>query len=117
KLSHQVAISSNELKSFTGAKPVIVDGRTTQRTTVYLRDVEYAIKASMILTKYADPYEDDIRKFEEMFMRRASLGQFYDRRPCMGTSECPADYELFMPGEVIPEAVDRTENYGIVYFD
>lgn len=117
KMSHSMAVASNEIKSFQGIRPVNVDGRTTQRNTVYLCDVEYAIRGSMVLTKFADPTEDPIRKFEEMFMRRASMGQFHKRKPCLGTSECPAEYELMIPNQPIPPALDITEDYGLVYFD
>jgi CRISPR-associated protein Cas5d len=62
-----------------------------QRNTVALRDVDYLIEAHIEMTDRAGP-EDSIRKFEEMFERRANSGQHF-HQPYLGCREFIAALE------------------------
>ena len=56
-----------------------------------LREVGYVIEAHVKLTGKAP--EDTVSKHESMFRRRAKRGQCF-HRPCLGTREFAADFEL-----------------------
>ena len=62
-----------------------------QRAMLALRNVSYGIEAHFEITPKAGP-SDNIRKHQEMFMRRASKGQCF-HRPCLGVREFAADFE------------------------
>ena len=62
-----------------------------QRAMLALRSVSYGIEAHFEITSKAGP-SDNIRKHQEMFMRRASKGQCF-HRPCLGVREFAADFE------------------------
>jgi len=90
------------------------DEDRAQRHTVALRDVDYVITASFSLTPQAGP-EDNVRKFEEMFLRRLEKGQHF-HQPYLGCREFAADVS---PAEVgiqpIQIGVDRP--LGLMFFD
>ena len=125
-MPRKLTVTTNDLLSFdtksfipgTNIVPPLVhnDKNHTQRTTVYLRNADYAIRMYMVLTKHAGP-EDTIRKFEEMFERRAARGQCFDANPSMGVSECPARYELVDDVSKLPPPVDFTQDFGLQFFD
>lgn len=90
------------------------DEDRSQRNTVALRDVDYVITASFVLTDRAGP-EDNLRKFEDMFERRLKKGQFFSQ-PYLGCREfaadvtpAPAEFTLNQPG------VDRV--LGMMFYD
>ncbi len=93
----------------------IDDGQRTQRMTVFLRDVDYLIKASIALTKFADA-DDSLEKFEAMAERRFRIGQ-QRRHMYFGTKECMANVELVDDVSELPPPVDVTESLGLSYFD
>lgn len=88
------------------------DPEHTLRTTVYLTDVEYAIKAHLILSSNARP-GDNIYKFENMWKSRIKNGQWVEQ-PRFGLRECTAYLEA-IKGEP-PSAVNVSENLGLSYF-
>ena len=69
------------------------DEDRSQRNTLALRDVDYAIEAQFAMTEQASP-EDNPRKFDEMFRRRLQRGQFF-MQPCLGCREFPAVVEPY----------------------
>lgn len=90
------------------------DEDRAQRHTVALRDVDYVITASFSLTAQAGP-EDNVRKFEEMFLRRLEKGQHF-HAPYLGCREFAADVspvdETVQPIQI---GVDRP--LGLMFFD
>lgn len=88
------SIRRNEVQSkATGPdRPIVVEDDRTQRNTVCLRDVDYVVDASFVMTDAAGP-DDNVRKFEDMFARRAERGQ-YHQAPCLGSREFDAEVSL-----------------------
>jgi CRISPR-associated protein Cas5d len=82
------------------------DEDRAQRNTLALRDVDYAIEARIRLTRRAGP-EDNLRKFEEMFERRLSRGQFH-YQPYLGCREFTAMVEPYSgdPAPISTESRD-----------
>lgn len=74
------------------APRLFADEDRAQRNTVALRDVDYIIEAYFTMTPKAGP-EDNIRKFEEMFLRRVENGQHFSC-PFLGCREFPAEVSL-----------------------
>jgi len=69
------------------------DRNRAQRNTIALRDVDYAVSAHFELTDKAGP-EDNVKKFEEMFIRRLERGQIH-YHPYLGCREFPAIIEPY----------------------
>jgi CRISPR-associated protein Cas5d len=94
--------------------PLFIEESHVQRNTVALRDVDYVITASFEMTKQAGP-EDNLFKFEEMFLRRMEKGQHF-AQPYLGCREFAAEvspaHEKFEP---IDAAVDRP--LGMMFYD
>jgi CRISPR-associated protein Cas5d len=113
------AITSNELKfNNVGFKPVLsVNGQHTQRTTVFIRDPDYLVEFRIALTANANRPEDTLEKYNAMFLRRASRGQ-QERRPVLGTTECPARIDLITDEDLssLPKPVNWSENLGISFY-
>ncbi len=120
KRPRRIPITSNELK-FNSCNPrgfTVEDERTsehTQRTTVYLRDVEYLIQAHFELSTEADP-DDTIEKGEAMFERRILNGQQF-RQAYFGIRECMAFLELADENNLPPTMEDVNEVMGPAYYD
>jgi CRISPR-associated protein Cas5d len=110
------SVRRNELKSRASPRVghVFIEDDHAQRNSVVLRDVDYVISASFSLTERAGP-EDNVRKFEEMFVRRLEKGQ-HAHAPYLGCREFAADLspapERFAP---IDPGVDRP--LGMVFYD
>ena len=100
------SIRRNEVGAIGGgnanAKPIIATEKRQQKNSLMLRDVKYRIYAKMIFipphkrknnkTREAGPDENP-KKYQEMFERRASNGQFFTS-PYLGTRECGAFFSL-----------------------
>ncbi len=80
---------------------LIVDDNRQQRASTLLVDVNYLIEAHFELTAKAAA-EDTPAKHVSMFNRRAATGQCF-HRPCLGTREFVADFEL-VPEDAPPPA-------------
>ncbi len=86
-----------------------------QRAALILRDVQYVIHACFEMTERAGP-EDNVTKFQQMFLRRASKGQCF-HRPYLGCREFPADFQLLRQGDEAPPAIAEDRELGWMLFD
>jgi len=86
-----------------------------QRAGLFLRDVAYVIHAEFELTDKIGA-EDNVIKFEQMFLRRASQGQCF-HRPYFGCREFPVDFE-FIPqkAESLP-GISESRDLGWMLYD
>ena len=97
------------------ASGLFVEEQRQQRAGLFLRDVAYIIHAVFELTAKAGA-DDNVRKFEEMFMRRAEKGQCF-HRPYLGCREFAAYFELRPPRMPEPEAIDESRDLGFMLYD
>jgi CRISPR-associated protein Cas5d len=79
---------------------LVVEDHRQQRATTLLVDVDYVIEAHFERTEKAGA-EDTDAKHISMFNRRAASGQCF-HRPCLGTREFAADFELVPEGTPLP---------------
>lgn len=88
----QTALMRNELSERQGQKPFCVEdkGKRQQRASLILTDVDYVIKADVVMRPHA---HDPITKYIEMFQRRLERGQHH-HTPFLGTREFSASYVL-----------------------
>jgi CRISPR-associated protein Cas5d len=86
-----------------------------QRAGLFLRDVAYTIYAYLEMTDKAG-LEDNIVKFQEIFLRRAEKGQCF-HRPYLGCREFAADFEVFTNGKPLPEPISETRDLGWMLYD
>jgi CRISPR-associated protein Cas5d len=92
----------------------LADEDRAQRNTVALRDVDYVIHASFEMTERRGP-EDNLRKFEEMFVRRLGKGQHH-HAPYLGCREMAAEVTPAPPEwSPIDPGVDRP--LGMLFWD
>lgn len=85
-----------------------------QRNTVALKDVDYVISASFVMTEKAGP-DDSVRKFEEMFERRLGKGQSF-QQPYLGCREFAAEVEP-APEQFTPIQTSVERPLGLMFFD
>lgn len=88
-----------------------------QRATVALTNVAYVIEAHFELTDQKGD-EDNEAKHVEMFKRRAARGQCF-HRPCLGTREFAADFELVddaMPASFLA-CEQKSQDFGWMHYD
>ena len=106
----------NEVSSRMSARrgDYFADEDRAQRHTVALKDVDYVITASFVMTDKAGP-EDSVRKFEEMFERRLEKGQHF-QQPYLGCREFAADVEP-APEQLhsVHHGIDRP--LGLLFYD
>jgi CRISPR-associated protein Cas5d len=98
---------------------LIVEDNRQQRASTILVDVEYLIEAHFELTDKAKD-DDTEAKHLSMFNRRAAAGQCF-HRPCLGTREFAADFELIgadspLPVSVLPQD-QRNRDLGWMLHD
>jgi CRISPR-associated protein Cas5d len=91
---------------------LVADEDRTQRNTIALRDVDYAVDAYMAMTRRWGP-GDNLRKFEEMFERRLERGQ-YVTPPVLGCREFPAIVE---PYDGSPAPIEEDHDFGQLLLD
>lgn len=89
---------------------IAVEAERQQRAATMLVDVDYVIEAHFALTAKAGD-DDTPAKHLSMFNRRAEAGQCF-HRPCLGTRECPADFELISDGTALPASALPTDQRG-----
>lgn len=87
-----------------------IEDNRTQRHSLILRDVAYVIEAEIKLKEHAT---DDVAKYRDMFRRRVSGGQCF-QRPYLGCREFAAAFAKAMPADV-PEPIDL--EVGTMLFD
>ncbi len=108
------------------AKPIIATEKRQQKNTLMLRDVRYRIYAKMIYipprqrknekARKAGPDENP-KKYQEMFERRASNGQFFTS-PYLGTRECSAFFKLLDDGAKGGEdLLQESRDFGLMLYD
>ena len=71
-----------------------------QRSSMVLRDVRYVIDAHFELVRGKMSSTDSAAKFQSVFTRRASKGQYF-HHPYFGTREFPVDFRLWEKGEPV----------------
>lgn len=98
---------------------LVAEDNRQQRATLFLTDAAYVIEAHFEMTDRAGA-EDSEAKHLSMFNRRAASGQCF-HRPCLGTRECVADFELVGPGAPFPESDlppdQRNRDLGWMLYD
>jgi CRISPR-associated protein Cas5d len=97
------------------AKRFFIEDQRQQRAGLFLREVAYIIYAHFLMTDKAGP-EDNVIKFEEMFIRRAEKGQCF-HRPYLGCREFAANFETVSADEKPPTTVNETRDLGWMLFD
>lgn len=114
KRPRHLTLSVNELKQFPGndLNSIAIEEHRTQRTMVILRDVDFLLDASLVLSGRGT-HENSPNKSNEIFLRRIRKGQFYTS-PYLGQREFNADLEL-IEGDP-PKPIDYSENFGLHYY-
>lgn len=92
-----------------------VEDQRQQRAGLFLRDVAYTIHAHFEMTEKAGA-EDNMVKFQEMFLRRAENGQCF-QRPYLGCREFAAEFELIRLNEPLPEPITESRDFGWMLYD
>ncbi|MFH7326888.1 type I-C CRISPR-associated protein Cas5c [Desulfurivibrio sp. C05AmB] len=98
-----------------GQLGMYVEKERQQRASLFLREVDYVIHALFELTDKAGP-EDNVTKFEQMFIRRASNGQCF-HRPYFGCREFPVDFEFLPRDAKPPEPIAESRDLGWMLYD
>ncbi|AKT41522.1 type I-C CRISPR-associated protein Cas5c [Chondromyces crocatus] len=88
--------------------------RRAQGNTVALRDVDYVITASFVMTDQAKP-TDKVAKFERMFAQRMAKGQRH-YAPSLGEREFLASVQA-APEEVTPIEAGVDRALGRMFYD
>ena len=118
KASAATATTAMRAGSTAGLGMVVEEVRQ-QRATTLLVDVAYVIEAHFTLTGKATA-EDTPAKHIAMFNRRAATGQCF-HRPCFGTREFAADFELIPEDAALPashlSADQRDQDFGWMLHD
>jgi CRISPR-associated protein Cas5d len=94
---------------------LFVEEQRQQRAALFLRDVAYVIHASFEMTAKAGA-EDNLKKFEEIFIRRAEKGQCF-HRPYLGCREFAAQFELLPSQAPESKAIDESRDLGFMLYD
>jgi len=94
---------------------IFIEDQRQQRAGLFLRDVAYTIHAHFSMTTKAGA-EDNITKFQEMFVRRAQKGQCFNQ-PYLGCREFSAHFELIPDEPSLPEPVRDTRDLGWMLCD
>ncbi len=103
------------MKKGTGDLGIYVEEQRQQRAGLFLRDVAYVIHAEFEMTDKSGP-EDNVVKFEQMFMRRASSGQCF-HRPYFGCREFPVDFEFIPKDADLIAPLPESRDLGWMLFD
>ena len=101
-----------------GALGLYIEDERQQRASLLLRDVRYRLTASFQMTERAGE-ADNVRKFSEMFARRAMRGQCF-HQPYLGCREFACDFRLVESGEPsvpIPEELCGARDLGWMLYD
>ncbi|MBU1244008.1 type I-C CRISPR-associated protein Cas5c [Myxococcota bacterium] len=94
---------------------VYIEDARQQKAGMLLREVAYIIHAHLELTDRAGP-QDNLVKFQEMFLRRAGAGQCFNQ-PYLGCREFSAHFELIGQNEEAPSPIDESPELGLLLFD
>ncbi|MGH7293906.1 MAG: type I-C CRISPR-associated protein Cas5c, partial [Polyangiaceae bacterium] len=107
----------NEVQSRASMKTgeILADTDRTQRNTVALRDVDYVVVASFVLTEKAGA-DDAVAKYVEMFLRRLRKGQHH-HAPYLGCREFAAQVEAADATTPTPIDANVSRPLGWTFFD
>lgn len=97
------------------ANGLFIEDQRQQRAGLFLRDVVYVIHSRFVMSALASA-EDNVRKFEEMFVRRAEKGQCF-HRPYLGCREFAAHFEWLTRENLEPNPIDETRDLGFMLYD
>jgi len=98
-----------------GQLALYIEDKRQQRAGLFLRDVDYLVQAHFELTAKAGP-EDNLRKFAEMFRRRAEKGQCFNQ-PYLGCREFSAAFTWIDATEDLPTPITETHDLGWMLHD
>ncbi len=94
---------------------LFIEDQRQQRAGLFLRDVAYVIHAFFEMTAKAG-VEDNVKKFEEMFARRAEKGQCF-HHPYFGCREFAAHFKPLPPQAPEPKPIDESRDLGFMLYD
>nr|WP_321467218.1 type I-C CRISPR-associated protein Cas5c [uncultured Desulfobulbus sp.] len=97
------------------SKGLFIEDQRQQRAGLFLREVSYIIHARLEMTTKAGE-EDNLTKFQEMFLRRTEKGQCF-HRPYLGCREFAADFTLIRQGDRLPEPIAVSRDLGWMLYD
>jgi len=103
------------MKTGKGNLGIFIEENRQQRAGLFLRDVAYVIHFEFEMTEKAGN-DDNVTKFEQMFIRRAEKGACF-HRPYFGCREFPVDFE-FIPKDAdeLP-TLGKTQDLGWMLYD
>lgn len=124
----KTSVRRNEVASVMSLKsgPITIGNNRTQRTAYILQDICYRIFAKLIFKpisersaneqkKVEKPECETPKKYQEMFERRASLGQCF-AQPYLGCREFTCHFE-YEPDAVYQQGIDDTRSLGFMLYD
>lgn len=88
KLGGQMVILRNEIEDWQGEKPIVIEAKRQQRSSLILKDVAYVIEAAVVPRPHTT---DPLPKYLDQFERRIARGQYF-HAPYLGTREFVADF-------------------------
>ncbi|MFO7936972.1 MAG: type I-C CRISPR-associated protein Cas5c [Kiritimatiellia bacterium] len=94
---------------------ILIEKERQQRAGLFLKDVDYVIHAEFEMTELVGN-DENVTKFEQMFLRRASQGQCF-QRPYFGCREFPVYFELIKLKDLLPEPIEETRDLGWMLYD
>lgn len=97
------------------ANGLYIEDQRQQRAGLFLRDVAYTIHARFEMTNKANA-NDNIFKFQEMFICRAGKGKTF-HRPYLGCREFAAHFELVAHDQPLPEPISENRDLGYMLHD
>ena len=109
RMGSQTSILRNEVDARQGKAPILVERHRQQRSSLVLKDVDYIVRAEMVLRDHAT---DPIYKYRDQFNRRLGRGQCH-HTPYLGTREFAAQVEP--PEDAMPEELNL--DLGTMLFD
>lgn len=98
-----------------GRREVFIEDDRQQRAATILRDVRYRIHARQVMTGRAGP-DDNPKKLEEMFLRRAGKGQCI-MQPYLGCREFSAFFQLEKDTAGLAPALAANDDFGYMLYD
>lgn len=111
----------------TGVDGIFIEERRQQRNSLVLRDVKYRIHAKLKYIsvgnrkigemKHKPTDDENPRKYQEMFERRARKGQCFTQ-PYLGTREFSASFRLIEDDEQnLERPINDSRDLGIMLYD
>ena len=94
---------------------LLIEKERQQRAGLFLKDVSYVLHAELEMTAKAGA-EDNVTKFEQMFLRRAEKGACF-HRPYFGCREFPVDFEFISKEAENLPTIGKTQDLGWMLYD